>query len=100
MEEKTTDEAPAVLETAKINLFAEKTLKKAASAVLALGIIVAALGLLLGGGRILLGNADLFSIAIVLCGVSVLILALLIYSGIKVFADMSVTLKEINAKLK
>lgn len=100
MEEKTTGEAPVVLETAKINLFAEKTLKKAASAVLALGIIVAALGLLFGGGQILLGNGGLFSIAIILCGVSVLILALLIYSGIKVFADMSVTLKEINAKLK
>lgn len=100
MEEKTTGEAPAVLETAKINLFAEKTLKKAASAVLALGIIVAALGLLIGCGQIILGNADPFSIASILCGVSVLILALLIYSGIKVFADMSVTLKEINAKLK
>lgn len=100
MEEKTTGEAPAVMETAKINLFAEKTLKKAASAVLALGIIVAALGLIIGCGQILLGNGGLFSIAIILCGVSVLILALLIYSGIKVFADMSVTLKEINAKLK
>ena len=69
MEEKTTGEAPAVLETAKINLFAEKTLKKAASAVLALGIIVAALGLIIGCGQILLGNGGLFSIAIILGGV-------------------------------
>lgn len=100
MEEKTTGEAPVLLETAKINLFAEKTLKKAASAVLALGILVAALGLIMGCGKILFVGWDTFSIALILCGVSVLILALLIYSGIKVFADMSVTLKEINAKLK
>lgn len=85
-------------ESVNINLFAEKTLQKAASAVLVLGIIVAVLGLLMGISEILNGNS--FSIVLILCGVSVLILSLLIYSGIKVFADMSVTLKEINAKLK
>ena len=86
-------------ESVNINLFAEKTLQKAASAVLVLGIIVAVLGLLMGISEILDGNS--FSIVLILCGVSVvLILSLLIYSGIKVFADMSVTLKEINAKLK
>lgn len=52
----------------------------------------------MGISEILNGNS--FSIVLILCGVSVLILSLLIYSGIKVFADMSVTLKEINAKLK
>lgn len=96
--EETTSTASARQETVNINLFAEKTLQKAASAVLVLGIIVAVLGLLMGISEILNGNS--FSIVLILCGVSVLILSLLIYSGIKVFADMSVTLKEINAKLK
>ena len=96
--EETTSTAFARQESVNINLFAEKTLQKAASAVLVLGIIVAVLGLLMGISEILNGNS--FSIVLILCGVSVLILSLLIYSGIKVFADMSVTLKEINAKLK
>lgn len=96
--EETTSTASARQESVNINLFAEKTLQKAASAVLILGIIVAVLGLLMGISEILNGNS--FSIVLILCGVSVLILSLLIYSGIKVFADMSVTLKEINAKLK
>lgn len=96
--EETTSTASARQESVNINLFAEKTLQKAASAVLGLGIIVAVLGLLMGISEILNGNS--FSIVLILCGVSVLILSLLIYSGIKVFADMSVTLKEINAKLK
>ncbi|CDA96162.1 unknown [Bacteroides sp. CAG:709] len=96
--EETTSTASARQESVNINLFAEKTLQKAASAVLVLGIIVAVLGLLMGISEILNGNS--FSIVLILCGVSVLILSLLIYSGIKVFADMSVTLKEINAKLK
>lgn len=96
--EETTSTASARQETVKINLFAEKTLQKAASAVLVLGIIVAVLGLLMGISEILNGNS--FSIVLILCGVSVLILSLLIYSVMKVFADMSVTLKEINAKLK
>ena len=96
--EETTSTASARQESVNINLFAEKTLQKAASAVLFLGIIVAVLGLLMGISEILNGNS--FSIVLILCGVSVLILSLLIYSGIKVFADMSVTLKEINAKLK
>lgn len=96
--EETTSTASARQETVNINLFAEKTLQKAASAVLVLGIIVAVLGLLMGISEILNGNS--FSIVLILCGVSVLILSLLIYSGFKVFADMSVTLKEINAKLK
>lgn len=96
--EETTSTASARQESVNINLFAEKTLQKAASAVLVLGIIVAVLGLLMGISEILNGNS--FSIVFILCGVSVLILSLLIYSGIKVFADMSVTLKEINAKLK
>lgn len=96
--EETTSTASARQESVNINLFAEKTLQKAASAVLVLGIIVAVLGLLMGISEILNGNS--FSIVLILCGVSVLTLSLLIYSGIKVFADMSVTLKEINAKLK
>lgn len=96
--EETTSTASARQESVNINLFAEKTLQKAASAVLVLGIIVAVLGLLMGISEILNGNS--FSIVLILCGISVLILSLLIYSGIKVFADMSVTLKEINAKLK
>lgn len=96
--EETTSTASARQESVNINLFAEKTLQKAASAVLVLGIIVAVLGLLMGISEILNGNS--FSIVLILCGVSVLVLSLLIYSGIKVFADMSVTLKEINAKLK
>lgn len=96
--EETTSTAFARQESVNINLFAEKTLQKAASAVLVLGIIVAVLGILMGISEILNGNS--FSIVLILCGVSVLILSLLIYSGIKVFADMSVTLKEINAKLK
>jgi hypothetical protein len=97
--EETTSTASARQESVNINLFAEKTLQKAASAVLVLGIVVAVLGLLMGISEILNGNS--FSIVLILCGVSVvLILSLLIYSGIKVFADMSVTLKEINAKLK
>lgn len=96
--EESTSTASARQESVNINLFAEKTLQKAASAVLVLGIIVAVLGLLMGISEILNGNS--FSIVLILCGVSVLILSLLIYSGIKVFADMSVTLKEINAKLK
>lgn len=96
--EETTSTASARQESVNINLFAEKTLQKAASAVLVLGIIVAVLCLLMGISEILNGNS--FSIVLILCGVSVLILSLLIYSGIKVFADMSVTLKEINAKLK
>ena len=98
--EETTSTASARQKTVKINLFAEKTLEMAASAVLVLGMIVAVLGLLMGLGQILFGNGDSFSIVFILCGVSVLILSLLIYSGMKVFADMSVTLKEINAKLK
>ena len=98
--EETTSTASARQETVKINLFAEKTLEMAASAVLGLGISVAVLGLLIGLGQILFGNGDSVSIVLILCGVSVLILSLLIYSGMKVFADMSVTLKEINAKLK
>lgn len=96
--EETTSTASARQENVKINLFAEKTLEMAASAVLVLGIIVAVLGLLMGISEILNGNS--FSIVLILCGVSVLILSLLIYSVMKVFADMSVTLKEINAKLK
>lgn len=96
--EETTSTASARQESVNINLFAEKTLQKSASAVLVLGIIVAVLGILMGISEILNGNS--FSIVLILCGVSVLILSLLIYSGIKVFADMSVTLKEINAKLK
>lgn len=96
--EETTSKASARQETVKINLFAEKTLEMAASAVLVLGISVAVLCLIFGISEIL--NGDSFSMVLILCGVSVLILSLLIYSGIKVFADMSVTLKEINAKLK
>lgn len=96
--EETTSKASARQESVNINLFAEKTLRNAASAVLVLGIIVAVFGLLFGISEIINGNS--FSMVLILCGVSVLILALLIYSGIKVFADMSVTLKEINAKLK
>ena len=96
--EETTSTASARQESVNINLFAEKTLQNAASAVLVLGIIVAVLGLIMGISEILNGNS--FSIVLILCGVSVLILSLLIYSGIKVFADMSVTLKEINARLK
>ena len=96
--EETTSTASTRQESVNINLFAEKTLQKAASAVLVLGIIVAVLGLLMGISEILNGNS--FSIVLILCGVSVLILSLLIYSVMKVFADMSVTLKEINAKLK
>lgn len=96
--EETTSTASARQETVKINLFAEKTLEMAASAVLVLGISVAVLCLIFGISEIL--NGDSFSMVLILCGVSVLILSLLIYSGIKVFADMSVTLKEINAKLK
>lgn len=98
--EETTSTASARQENVKINLFAEKTLEMAASAVLGLGISVAVLGLLIGLGQILFGNGGSLSIGLILCGVSVLILSLLIYSGMKVFADMSVTLKEINAKLK
>ena len=97
--EETTSTASARQESENNNHIAEKTLLKAASAVLVIGIIVAVLGLLMGISEILNGNS--FSIVLILCGVSVvLILSLLIYSGIKVFADMSVTLKEINAKLK
>lgn len=96
--EETTSKASARQESVNINLFAEKTLQKAASAVLALGVSVAVLGLIFGISEILNGNS--FSMVLILCSVSVLILSLLIYSGIKVFADMSVTLKEINAKLK
>lgn len=42
--EETTSTASARQESVNINLFAEKTLQKAASAVLVLGIIVAVLG--------------------------------------------------------
>lgn len=70
--EETTSTASARQENVKINLFAEKTLEMAASAVLVLGMIVAVLGLLMGLGQILFGNGDSFSIVLILCGVSVL----------------------------
>lgn len=99
MEESTTAPADAAGSETKIDVAAEGTLKLTVKAILFLGTALAVICVIIGLTGLIGGRGAYFIFAQV-SGVLLFVLSLLIYSVIKVFADMSVTLKEINSKMK
>ena len=87
-------------EIVNVNSTAEKTLKVFAKITLVLGIVGASLvfGLISSLGAYDFGPFAL--IIALLVAIVVLVGAVITWALLKVFADISITLKEINAKIK
>ena len=97
--EENTNTTPARQGETRLDLSAENTLKTIASVILVLGGVVVVICVLVGITGLIGGGGTLY-LSLLLSGALLFVVALLIYSAVKVFADMSVTLKEINSKIK
>lgn len=97
--EENTNTTPARQDEAKLDLSAENTLKTIASVILVLGGFVGVACVFVGITGLIGGEGALF-LSLLLLGAVLLAVALLICPAVKVFADMSVALKEINSKIK